>query len=228
MAQSRRRPRYTPEFKAEAVRMVRTSPDAIPKIARDLGISAAALRLWVQAAQPAGTPPLTDDERSELRRLRRENRELRMERDILKATAFFAKHLASRRVVGWALRPTLDTRLPLAALHRALARRHDRGWLLHHSDRGVQYASDAYQRVLAAHGLTPSMSRVGNCWDNAPAESCFSRLKVELLPDRPWPTHADAHAAVADHLRFYNDRRLHSPIGYRTPSAFEAEFRAAV
>jgi transposase len=93
MAQSRRLPRYTPEFKAEAVRMVRTSPDAIPKIARDLGISAASLRLWVQAAQPVGSPPLTDDERSELHRLRRENRTLRMERDILKkATAFFASH----------------------------------------------------------------------------------------------------------------------------------------
>jgi transposase len=92
MAQSRR-PRYTPEFKAEAVRMVRTAPDSVPKIARDLGVSATALRLWVDAARPPSSPPLTDDERHELRRLRRENRDLRMERDILKkATAFFAKY----------------------------------------------------------------------------------------------------------------------------------------
>jgi len=92
MARSRQ-PRYTPEFKAEAVRIVRSSSDAVAKIARDLGVTQQSLRTWVQAAQPPLTPPLTDDERSELRRLRRENRELRMERDILKkATAFFAKH----------------------------------------------------------------------------------------------------------------------------------------
>ena len=91
MAQSRRA-RYTPEFRAEAVRMVRSSADPLSKVARDLGVNAETLRLWVQAAQPA-LVPLTDDERSELRRLRREVRELRMERDILKkATAFFATH----------------------------------------------------------------------------------------------------------------------------------------
>jgi transposase len=93
MAQSRRQPRYTPEFKSEAVRMVRSSPDSIAKIARDVGVSAQSLRLWVQAARPDSSPPLTDDERAELRRLRQENRQLRMERDILKkATAFFATH----------------------------------------------------------------------------------------------------------------------------------------
>ena len=92
MAQ-RRRPTYTPEFKAEAVRLVRTSSDPLLKIARDLGVGPATLRLWVNAARPKPDVPLTDDERSELRRLRRENRELRTERDILKkATAFFAKH----------------------------------------------------------------------------------------------------------------------------------------
>jgi len=92
MARSRQ-PRYTPEFKAEAIRLVRSSPDSVAKIARDIGVSQQSLRLWVQAALPSASPPMTDDERSELRRLRRENRELRMERDILKkATAFFAKH----------------------------------------------------------------------------------------------------------------------------------------
>jgi transposase len=91
MAQHRR-PTYSPEFKAEAVRLVRTSSDPLTKIARDLGVSAPTLNVWVQAARPKSEVPLTDDERSELRRLRRENRELRVERDILKkATAFFAK-----------------------------------------------------------------------------------------------------------------------------------------
>ena len=92
MAQ-RRRPTYAPEFTAEAVRLVRTSSDPITKSARDLGVSMSTLRLWVAATRPTSDVPLTDDERSELRRLRREVRELRMERDILKkATAFFAKH----------------------------------------------------------------------------------------------------------------------------------------
>jgi len=88
-----RRNRYTPEFRAEAVRLVRASADSVSKVARDLGLNAETLRLWVQAAQPPGVVPLTDGERDELTRLRREVRELRMERDILKkATAFFAKH----------------------------------------------------------------------------------------------------------------------------------------
>jgi len=87
-----RRNRYTPEFRAEAVRLVRASADSVSKVARDVGVNPETLRLWVQAAQPPSAVPLTDDERGELTRLRREVRELRMERDILKkATAFFAK-----------------------------------------------------------------------------------------------------------------------------------------
>jgi transposase len=91
MARSRQ-PRYTAEFKAEAVRLARTSSDTLTQIARDIGVSVQSLRHWVKAAQPSASPPMTDDDRSELRRLRQENRQLRMERDILKkATAFFAK-----------------------------------------------------------------------------------------------------------------------------------------
>ena len=130
--------------------------------------------------------------------------------------------LATRRVVGWAVRSDLTTELVLAALRRALGRVGARPQL-HHSDRGTQYASDTYHRVLAAHGITASMSRTGNCWDNAPVESFFSTLKTELMPDQPW---IDAHAAtlaIADYIdRFYNTRRLHSSLGYRTPAAVEA------
>ena len=91
----RRRPTYSPEFKAEAVRLVRTSTDALSKIARDLGVQSSTLRLWVDATRPPAADPLTTDERTELKQLRREVRQLREERDILKkATAFFAKHQA--------------------------------------------------------------------------------------------------------------------------------------
>src|SRR6185503_7505749 len=96
--------------------------------------------------------------------------------------------LASRRVVGWAVRPTLESELVLAALHLALGRRRVRAGLLHHADRGRQYASTAYQQLLAAHGTTPSMSRLGNSSDNAPVQSFFSGLKAELLPHRPRDT----------------------------------------
>jgi putative transposase len=137
--------------------------------------------------------------------------------------------LASRRVVGWAVRATLATELVLAALQMAIGRRRVRPGLIHHSDRGTQYASVAYQRVLAHYGIVPSMSRVGNCWDNAPVESFFSGLKAEIRPEHPWSTRAAAHTAIADHLEaFYNRQRLHSSIGYQSPVDFEAGFRSIV
>jgi len=136
--------------------------------------------------------------------------------------------LASRRVVGWAAEETMATRLPLAALRQALERRPIRRGLLHHSDRGVQYASTRYQDLLRRHGIRLSMSRKGNCWDNSVVESFFSTLKTELHPTT-WATRADARAAIAEYIeRFYNVRRLHSTLGYRSPAAFEAQFKAAV
>ena len=137
--------------------------------------------------------------------------------------------LASRRVVGWAVARTLTTAIVTAALQMALTRRRPVAPLLHHSDRGTQYASRAYQRLLAAHGLTVSMSRKGNCWDNAPVESFFSSLKAELLPSRPWPDHATARHAIGDYIEtFYNPRRLHSTLGYRSPVDFETSLKTAV
>jgi len=136
--------------------------------------------------------------------------------------------LASRRIVGWAAQETMDTTLPLAALRQALERRHIHPGLLHHSDRGVQYASGRYQALLHHHGLRISMSRKGNCWDNSVVESFFSTLKTELHP-MTWATRAQARQAIADYIeRFYNCRRLHSTLGYRSPAAFEARFKVAV
>jgi putative transposase len=130
----------------------------------------------------------------------------------------------SRRIVGWALADHLRTELALEALDMALKlRRPPAGALVHHSDRGCQYTALSYQEVLQTHNIRCSMSRTGNCLDNALAESFFASLKRELLPEQPWPTKQAARAAVFEWLAvFYNRQRRHSSLGYRTPAEFEA------
>jgi putative transposase len=133
--------------------------------------------------------------------------------------------LFSRRVVGWAMRAQLTRALALDALTMALTQRQPPPGLLHHSDRGSQYASGEYQATLAAHGVVSSMSRRANCWDNAVAESFFSTLKLELARDADWQTHTEATAAVAEYLEiFYNRQRRHSTLGYTSPAAFERQY----
>jgi transposase InsO family protein len=133
--------------------------------------------------------------------------------------------LFSRSVVGWALDATLNTSLPLAALGMAVRRRRPEAGLLHHSDRGCQYTSADYRSVLSELGVTVSMSRKGNCWDNAVAESFFATLKTELVYARSWPTRLELRAAVFEYIEvFYNRRRLHSSVGYRTPAKVESDF----
>jgi putative transposase len=131
--------------------------------------------------------------------------------------------LYARRVVGWATRPTLATELPLAALQMALAQRRPPRGGLHHSDRGLQYASATYRALLHHHGWAASMSGRGNCYDHAVAESFFGSLKRDLDVDQ-WPSRAAAHAAVRDYIeRFYNPVRLHSTLNYQSPIQFEAQ-----
>jgi putative transposase len=131
--------------------------------------------------------------------------------------------LYARRIVGWATRATLATELPLAALQMALVQRRPAGGGLHHSDRGLQYASAAYRAVLARHGWRASMSGTGNCYDNAVVESFFGSLKRDLDVDQ-WPSRDAAHAAVRDYIeRFYNPVRLHSTLHYQSPVSFEAQ-----
>ena len=134
--------------------------------------------------------------------------------------------LGSRRIVGWALRDSLEAELVLAALHVALGARP--APQLHHSDRGTQYASHAYRDLLAARGVNVSMSRAGNCWDNAPTESFFSTLKAELVAGGRFAHLREAESAVAGYLRFYNQHRLHSALDYRSPVQYEAAFGVAV
>jgi len=130
--------------------------------------------------------------------------------------------LCSRFAVGWAMSERITEALTLDALGLALARRRPPPGLLHHSDRGSQYASGDYQRVLAQHGIVCSMSRRGDCWDNAVAESFFATLKVELVHDAAWATRAAARTELFDYLEvFYNGQRRHSALGYLSPRVFE-------
>jgi len=135
--------------------------------------------------------------------------------------------LFSRAVVGWALDTTLTTRLPLQALSMAISRRVPTGSLLHHSDRGCQYTSGDYRQELERLGIEVSMSRKGNCWDNAVAESFFATLKAELIHDTRWQSRSALRAAVFDYVEvFYNRQRLHSTIGYKSPHEFETDHAA--
>jgi putative transposase len=136
--------------------------------------------------------------------------------------------LCSRFAVGWAMSERVTDDLTLDALGMALARRRPAAGLLHHSDRGSQYASGDYQRLLAQHGIVCSMSRRGDCWDNAVAESFFATVKVELVHDAAWATRASARTELFDYLElFYNGQRRHSALGYLSPRAFERRLEQA-
>jgi putative transposase len=134
--------------------------------------------------------------------------------------------LGSRWCVGWSMQETLETALPLAALRMAVAARRPAPGLIHHSDRGSQYASADYRACLTAHRMVASMSGTGNCYDNAVMESFFSTLEFELVMRRDWATPAEARADVFQYIEgWYNRRRRHSTLGYLSPAAFEERQR---
>jgi transposase InsO family protein len=131
--------------------------------------------------------------------------------------------LYSRKVVGWSMSASMLTSLVEGALQMAIDRRSPLAGLLHHSDRGVQYAAHAFQGLLEQHGIVCSMSRKGNCYDNAVKESFFHTLKTELCDHEHYRTRAQARASVFEFIEvFYNRQRLHSTLGYRSPTEFEA------
>jgi putative transposase len=138
--------------------------------------------------------------------------------------------LFSRRVVGWSMAEHMRTELVLTALEAALGQRHPvQSGLLFHSDRGAQYASGDYQRVLQQARITGSMSRRGNCWDNAVAESFFGTLKTELIHPRIFSHRTLARTVIAEWIEvFYNRQRLHSTIGYLSPVQFEDNYWSAL
>lgn len=131
--------------------------------------------------------------------------------------------LYSRKVVGWAMGRRLTSALVCDALQMALWRRRPpKGQLIHHSDRGVQYASRAFRKRLRTHGIAGSMSRKGDCWDNAVVESFFGSLKSERIHWRNYQTREEARVDIVDSIAmFYNSRRRHSYLGYQSPDEFE-------
>jgi putative transposase len=136
--------------------------------------------------------------------------------------------LYSRRIVGWSMKNRMTADLVTDALMMAIWRRGPSGQLLHHSDQGSQYTSDQFQRLLAEQGIDCSMSRRGNCWDNAAAESFFSSLKAERTERRTYRSRDEARADVFDYIeRFYNPRRRHSTLGYLSPVDYERQAKLA-
>ena len=135
--------------------------------------------------------------------------------------------LYSRRIVGWSMADHMETSLCLDALSMALKSRTNVRGLMHHSDRGSQYASDEYRKALKSNKIEFSMSRRGNCWDNAVAESFLGTIKNELIYRRPWLDRESAQEAISEYIEvFYNRIRQHSTIGYVSPAKFEETSQA--
>lgn len=132
--------------------------------------------------------------------------------------------LASRKVIGWSMQATLESSLAMAALQMALEARNPDGGLLHHSDRGVQYAAFAYQQLLARYRIVSSMSRRANCYDNAVVESFFATLEWELIERSDWATRDEARRAIFEYIEcWYNPKRRHSSLGYLSPAEYERQ-----
>jgi transposase InsO family protein len=135
--------------------------------------------------------------------------------------------LYSRQIVGWAMSDRMTSALVIAALRTAIEQRHPPAGLIHHSDRGSQYASDAFREMLLAHHMQPSMSRRGDVYDNAVMESCFGTLKKELIHEANFATRAKAKEAIFEYIEvFYNRQRRHSTLDYRSPAEYEQNLAA--
>jgi putative transposase len=220
-------PRVLRELRAQGVR---TSKRRIERAMRGMGLTPPTPRKRVQTTVRDASHPVAPNELARDFSATRPNE--RWVTDITyvwtdEGWAYVATilDLFSRAVVGWAIDVTATTRLTLAALRSAVQKRRPTSGLLHHSDRGCQYTSAEYRQRLQALGVTVSMSRTGNCWDNAVAESFFATLKNELVHRRRWRSVLELRTALFEYIEvFYNRRRLHSSLDYRTPAAVEQEY----
>jgi len=130
--------------------------------------------------------------------------------------------LYSRRIIGWAMQKRMTDDLTVSALRMAVGQRNSKGELVHHSDQGSQYASDSFRQELARHHIAPSMSRKGNCYDNAVVESFFKTLKAEIQKEDRSKTREETRSRIFEYIEvFYNRKRLHSTLGYRSPAEYE-------
>ncbi len=241
----RERRAFSAEFKAEAVRLAaerRAAGGTLTQVARELDVRPDQLREWArQAARRVATTDSDHDDPIAPNLLGRQfdvngvglNRVWVSDLTYIptrEGWLYLATvlDLGSRRCVGWAMRDDLEVDLPLRALRMARAARQPAPGLIHHSDRGSQYTSGAYQEELAAHGMVASMSRKGDCYDNAVAESFFSTLEFELVMRHDWHTKAEARRAIFRYIElWYNRKRRHSTLGYVSPAAYEAQLEAA-
>jgi putative transposase len=220
-------PRVLRELRAQGVR---TSKRRIERAMRGMGLTPPTPRKRVQTTVRDPSHPVAPNELARDVSATRPNE--RWVTDITyvwtdEGWAYVATilDLFSRAVVGWSIDVTATTRLALAALQSAVQKRRPTEGLLHHSDRGCQYTSAEYRQRLRALGVTISMSRTGNCWDNAVAESFFATLKNELVHRRRWRSVFELRTALFEYIEvFYNRRRLHSSLNYRTPAAVEQEY----
>jgi putative transposase len=220
-------PRVTAELKEQGVAI---SQNTVAKLMRRQGLAAMARRRYVPQTTDSGHDcPIAPN---------RLNRDFTADAPDSRWTVDFTyvptdegwlylavvMDLFSRRIVGWSMRPHMKAELTCEALAMAIRSRHPDAGLLHHSDRGVQYACDAYQALLSDARIEPSMSRSGNCYDNAVTESFFGTLKTELVNREHYLTHEQARQSLFEWIEvFYNRQRRHSSLGYLSPEAFEAK-----
>lgn len=242
---------FSKEFREEAIRQAREERRPLTALARDLGVKYSTLRLWVKQAEEAdGERPGRDgDLVAENRRLRAENHQPAARARNPKKSDGLLREAQQMRFQFIAAEKA-KAQYPVSLLCRCLrvSRSGFYDWarrgpsarvqqdarliaqlrLAHHSDRGIPYASDRFRTVLARNGIRPSMSRTGDCWDNAPVESFFSSFKAEASPDRPWSDQHTATTAIREYVNFYNHRRLHSTLDYQSPVAFEERLALTV
>ncbi|HBJ6433297.1 TPA: IS3 family transposase [Salmonella enterica subsp. enterica serovar Veneziana] len=275
-------PRFTPEFKEEAVRQITERGYSIAEVSERLGVSAHSLYKWLRAVKPDNNGQQAQDllygyrrihgdlreigevcSRNRVAKIMRKNRiqaihgykvprgtrgrpsliapnRVQREFTVVKPNQVRVTDITyirtwqgwlylavvidlfARNVVGWSMKPTLSRELALDALLMAVWRRKPTENVIVHSDQGSQYGSDDWQRFCRANNLAPSMSRRGNCWDNAVAESFFSSLKKERIRKRIYKTRDMARADIFDYIEvFYNRNRRHSHLGGVSPEAFE-------